>query len=178
MCTCSRIVLPKTLHRLFMVGTVIGLAACAAPDAIPDATNDAVDRAMVTVAGGQLAGAPSSLDAAVWVYRGIRYAAPPVGDLRWRPPQPVTPWDGARDATVAWSPSRETVRKSSARPATRARMTTCDPSGVTAFTDCASSLSVSRSAPPVPSAAFQKTFDGPLRFELKTTRRPSGVQWG
>ena len=101
MCTCSRIVLPKTLHRLFMVGTVIGLAACAAPDAIPDATNDAVDRAMVTVAGGQLAGAPSSLDAAVWVYRGIRYAAPPVGDLRWRPPQPVTPWDGARDATVA-----------------------------------------------------------------------------
>ncbi len=28
----------------------------------------------------------------VHVYRGIPYAAPPIGDLRWKPPQPVTPW--------------------------------------------------------------------------------------
>lgn len=30
----------------------------------------------------------------VHVYKGIPFAAPPVGDLRWKPPQPVKPWDG------------------------------------------------------------------------------------
>ena len=28
----------------------------------------------------------------VYVYRGVPYAAPPVGELRWKPPQPVAPW--------------------------------------------------------------------------------------
>ena len=33
------------------------------------------------------------------VFRGIAYAAPPVGDLRWAPPQPAARWDGVRDAS-------------------------------------------------------------------------------
>lgn len=33
------------------------------------------------------------------VYRGIPFASPPVGDLRWRPPQPAAKWDGVRDAS-------------------------------------------------------------------------------
>jgi para-nitrobenzyl esterase len=42
----------------------------------------------------------------VHIYRGIPYAAPPVGDLRWKPPQPVTPWKGIREATALtkWPP--------------------------------------------------------------------------
>lgn len=32
-------------------------------------------------------------------YLGIPYAAPPVGENRWRAPQPVEPWDGVLDAT-------------------------------------------------------------------------------
>ncbi|MGD2132270.1 MAG: carboxylesterase family protein [Maricaulaceae bacterium] len=34
-----------------------------------------------------------------YIYRGIPYAAPPVGDLRWKAPQPAASWDGVRDAT-------------------------------------------------------------------------------
>ena len=33
------------------------------------------------------------------VYRGIPFAAPPVGDLRWRAPQPAAKWNGVRQAT-------------------------------------------------------------------------------
>jgi para-nitrobenzyl esterase len=35
------------------------------------------------------------------VFRGIPYAAPPVGPLRWQPPQPAAPWQGVRDAANA-----------------------------------------------------------------------------
>jgi para-nitrobenzyl esterase len=34
----------------------------------------------------------------VVVYRGVPFAAPPVGDLRWRPPEPVKAWSGVRKA--------------------------------------------------------------------------------
>ena len=34
----------------------------------------------------------------VRAFRGIPFAAPPVGDLRWQPPQPVKPWEGVRKA--------------------------------------------------------------------------------
>ncbi|GAA4601869.1 carboxylesterase family protein [Actinoallomurus liliacearum] len=37
-------------------------------------------------------------DRSVTVFRGIPYAAPPVGDLRWRPPRPAEPWEGVREA--------------------------------------------------------------------------------
>jgi para-nitrobenzyl esterase len=50
----------------------------------------------VIIATGTLEG----LDTAkVKVFRGIPYAAPPVGALRWRPPQPAKPWTGIRPAT-------------------------------------------------------------------------------
>lgn len=40
----------------------------------------------------------------LWVFRGIPYAASPVGDLRWRPPQPVEPWEDVREC-VAFAPA-------------------------------------------------------------------------
>jgi para-nitrobenzyl esterase len=39
-----------------------------------------------------------SVEDSLTVFRGIPFAAPPVGDLRWRPPQPAATWDGVRPA--------------------------------------------------------------------------------
>jgi para-nitrobenzyl esterase len=50
----------------------------------------------VRVDGGQLQGV---VDDGVVSYKGIPFAAPPVGDLRWRPPQPPARWTGVRQAT-------------------------------------------------------------------------------
>jgi carboxylesterase type B len=41
----------------------------------------------------------------VRVFRGIPYATAPLGDLRWRPPQPPQPWTGVRDATQCGAPA-------------------------------------------------------------------------
>ena len=51
--------------------------------------------APVTVDGGKLEGVAAG---GVLAYRGIPYAAPPLGALRWRAPQPVPPWQGVRVA--------------------------------------------------------------------------------
>ena len=39
-------------------------------------------------------------DNKVHVYRGIPYAAPPTGDLRWKAPEPAAAWNGIRECTV------------------------------------------------------------------------------
>ncbi|HET6168015.1 MAG TPA: carboxylesterase family protein [Marmoricola sp.] len=54
---------------------------------------DKVDDTVVHVDGGRVQGTAwhGSL-----VFRGIPFAAPPVGRLRWKPPQPVRPWTGVR----------------------------------------------------------------------------------
>ena len=50
----------------------------------------------VTIDTGTLEGLDT---AGVMVFRGIPYGAPPVGDLRWRPPLPPSRWTGVRPAT-------------------------------------------------------------------------------
>ena len=51
--------------------------------------------ASVEVEGGQVQGVEED---GLTVYKGIPFAAPPTGDLRWKAPQPVVPWDGVREA--------------------------------------------------------------------------------
>src|SRR5258708_2131927 len=51
--------------------------------------------APVRVSGGQVSGVPGK-DPSVMTFKGIPFAAPPEGDLRWRAPQPVVPWEGVK----------------------------------------------------------------------------------
>jgi para-nitrobenzyl esterase len=52
----------------------------------------------VRTEAGVVAGTKSA-DGKVAVFKGIPFAAPPVGELRWKEPEPVTPWRGVRKAT-------------------------------------------------------------------------------
>ena len=51
----------------------------------------------VTTTAGKVQG--TITDAGLKVWQGIPYAAPPIGDLRWQPPQPAIAWDGVLDAS-------------------------------------------------------------------------------
>jgi para-nitrobenzyl esterase len=72
---------------------VAAVAACAGNT--PSATFTLADR--VRTDSGLIEGTAGT-DAAVTIFRGIPYAAPPIRDLRWRPPQPVVPWADVRKA--------------------------------------------------------------------------------
>jgi para-nitrobenzyl esterase len=52
----------------------------------------------VKVEGGTIEGT-SGDEATVRIFRGVPFAAPPVGDLRWKAPQPVQAWAEVRKAT-------------------------------------------------------------------------------
>ena len=75
-----------------------------------------IDGPVIKTSSGQLRGA--SVDD-VSVFKGIPYAAPPVGEYRWRPPQPVIPWEGVRDALTfgpdcaqaGWGAAPGTIRE-------------------------------------------------------------------
>ncbi len=52
--------------------------------------------APVRVEGGMVQG---TVEDGLTVYKGIPFAAPPVGDLRWKAPKPVIPWEGVKQTT-------------------------------------------------------------------------------
>ena len=56
----------------------------------------ATDDLVVRTKAGDLRGAHEN---GIAVFRGVPYAAAPVGELRFSPPQPVPAWQGVRDAT-------------------------------------------------------------------------------
>ena len=76
----------RSAHRIALFVAMAALSAAAARSAD-----------QVTVASGKLKGAYNS-DHSVLMFKGVPFAAPPVGDLRWKAPQPAKKWDNVRAA--------------------------------------------------------------------------------
>jgi para-nitrobenzyl esterase len=58
----------------------------------------------VRVETGLIAGTASASQPSVRVFKGIPFAAPPLGDNRWRAPQPAAKWEGVRQADAFGAP--------------------------------------------------------------------------
>lgn len=93
---------PRATSRGRRMSFVLALAAWIAPMVVADAQQlplapsvSLAQEPTVAVTGGQIRGARLAQGGAV--FKGIPYAQPPVGDLRWREPMPVRPWQGVRD---------------------------------------------------------------------------------
>ncbi len=71
-----------------LVLSSLGAGAAVVSAAIPEP---------VRIDAGQVTGTTTTSDE-VRVFKGIPYAAPPVGDLRWKAPQPPAKWEGVRKA--------------------------------------------------------------------------------
>ena len=98
----------ESILRFKSIGVVLALAlAVAIPVGYVAATGDHDDYHFghfiidpIKTDAGYVAGTMiGDIGSEVRIYRGIPYGAPPIGDLRWKPPQPVTPWKGIRECT-------------------------------------------------------------------------------
>ena len=84
----------KRIGLLLLLSGVLFVAA--RPSAmIPD---------QVRIETGTLAGVVGTTQQTVRVFKGIPFAAPPLGDNRWRAPQPAAKWDGVRPADAFGAP--------------------------------------------------------------------------
>lgn len=73
------------MKKFLIILSVLALSACAGQKTTP----------VLHVEGGDIQGVMAEKEG-VHVYKGIPYAAPPIGENRWKAPQPVVPWEGVR----------------------------------------------------------------------------------
>ncbi|MBK5122232.1 carboxylesterase family protein [Burkholderia sp. R-69980] len=99
----------KLFAFLFYVACLVTAQAAIAGFSAPENSAGFVT---VSTETGVVRGKVASNDT-VEVFVGIPYAAPPVGELRWRAPRPPQPWSGVRDAFDAGSPCPQTGRLAS-----------------------------------------------------------------
>ncbi len=87
----------QTIFLLFIAALVLGSCSGSNP--------------VLKIEGGQVTGVQTPTKGII-AYKGIPFAAPPLGDLRWKAPQPVIPWEGVKIADkygdaasqVTWDP--------------------------------------------------------------------------
>ena len=103
------------MKRMLWIAAGLALLAGCAPEEAspreappPEETQAAPDPNVILTTAGAIRG--ETVDG-VRTFRGIPYAAAPVGELRWRAPQPAAAWEGTRDAvtfgTPCWQPILE-----------------------------------------------------------------------
>ena len=85
------------LRKALACALLASTSAACAQDGGVNSASAALDGPVMTQQG-LVQGAPGKVDG-VTVFKGIPFAAPPVGELRWREPQQPASWDGVRDAT-------------------------------------------------------------------------------
>lgn len=87
---------PSTGRLLECAVMAVALFFAACTEGPPNRVEGAITREPILVDGGLVAG--KVLPSGVHAYLGVPFAAPPVRELRWRPPQPVEPWTGVYHA--------------------------------------------------------------------------------
>ena len=92
----SNIQMKKFLYLL----SALVLSACAGEKTVP----------VLHVEGGDIQGVTTEKEG-VYVYKGIPYAAPPIGENRWRAPQPVVAWEGVRMCDKFGHPAFQSMRR-------------------------------------------------------------------
>ena len=91
----------KNLSYFLLICMLLTLISCKEKDSNP----------VLNIEGGRVIGVQTPTKGVI-AYKGIPFAAPPVGNLRWKEPQPVVPWEGVKAADkygdaaeqVTWEP--------------------------------------------------------------------------
>jgi para-nitrobenzyl esterase len=86
----------KKLSSFILIFTALALASCS--DSNP----------VLTIEGGKVIGVQTPTKGII-AYKGLPFAAPPVGDLRWKEPQPVVPWEGVKKADTYGDAASQTT---------------------------------------------------------------------
>src|ERR1700736_3053650 len=117
--TCGNSTPTNQSRRRFLQKSSATLAALALTPSGLFAANGPGQPAIVTTPSGKLRGetVPAvGSDPAIRIFRGVPFAEPPIGPLRFRPPVPVKPWKGVREATTfaaaAIQPGESTIPRS------------------------------------------------------------------
>src|SRR5438270_3523138 len=84
------------MRKYFFVPLVVFCFFCSAAQDHEQSSNKLSKGITVKTANGALEGTVEK--SGVVSFKGIPYAAPPVGELRWKEPQPAKNWDGVRKA--------------------------------------------------------------------------------
>lgn len=96
----------KSITVTSVLGAILLLSSCGPEKAAEQAAVTPAAGAIsevVQIKQGALRGATvTDIGLTAFIYKGIPYAAPPTGDLRWKAPQPAAAWEGERAATE-WS---------------------------------------------------------------------------